>query len=50
MIVLGIIITLIFLMVIGVVVVWDDKQIKRQMDEQMREFLAKFEIEEEKEI
>ena len=50
MIVLGIIITFIFLMVIGVVVVWDDKQIKRQMDEQMREFLAKFEIEEEKEI
>lgn len=49
MIVLGIILTLFILMALGVVLIWDDKQIKHEMNEETREFLSKFELEEEKE-
>ena len=46
MIVLGVILTLFILMAIGVVLILDDKPIKRRMDDEMREFLAKFELKE----
>ena len=49
MIVLGVILTLFILMILGVVLIWDGKQIKRKMDSEMQEFLAKFELEEEME-
>lgn len=46
MIALGILGALVFISAYGILLILDDKQTKRQLDEQMREFLAKFELEE----
>lgn len=46
MIVLGVILTLFILMIFGVVLIWFDDKIMREMDDDMREFMAKFELEE----
>ena len=50
MIAIGIMVTLVFMIACGILLILDDKHMKRQMDEQMREFLAKFELDEETEI